>query len=87
MLDASSTGGLPRNIVLYRGMKVMLTANLCLRQGLDNGSTGIVVAIVYINNLYISMDTVNQLVAVVHDAMDRQDQQEGYLYCVKFNII
>ena len=48
VLDASSAGGLPRNIVLCRGMKVMLTANLCLSQGLANGSTGEVVAIVYI---------------------------------------
>jgi len=47
-LDASDAGGLPRNLVLCRGMKVMLTANLCLSQGLTNGSMGTVVGIIYL---------------------------------------
>ena len=48
-LDSSGAGGLPSNLVLCRGMRVMLTANLCLSQGLTNGSMGTVVAIIFIS--------------------------------------
>ena len=48
-LDSSSAGGLPTNLVLCRDMRVMLTANLCLDQGLTNGSMGTVVAIIFIS--------------------------------------
>jgi len=46
-LDSSSAGGLPTNLILCRDMRVMLTANLCLDQGLTNGSMGTVVAIIF----------------------------------------
>ena len=48
-LDSSGAGGLPSNLVLCRGMRVMLTANLCLSQGLTNGTMGTVVAIIFIS--------------------------------------
>ena len=45
--DSNKAGGLPQQILLTRGMKVMLTANLDLSNGLSNGSTGTVLGIVY----------------------------------------
>ena len=45
--DSNKAGGLPNQILLTRGMRVMLTANLDLSNGLSNGSTGKVLGIIY----------------------------------------
>jgi len=46
---SNAAGGLPRHILLTRGMRVMLTANTDLGNGLSNGSIGTVVGVIFIN--------------------------------------
>jgi ATP-dependent DNA helicase PIF1 len=48
--DANKAGGLPNQLMLTRGMRVMLTANVDLSNGLSNGSTGTVVGIIYFSD-------------------------------------
>ena len=45
--DSNKAGGLPTQVLLTRGMRVMLTANLDLPNGLSNGSMGTVVGIIF----------------------------------------
>ena len=49
-LSSTDAQGLARNIVLAKGMRVMLTVNLCLPYKLSNGSLGTVKGIVYFSN-------------------------------------
>ena len=46
---SNSAGGLPQHALLTRGMRVMLTANIDLSNGLSNGSIGTVIGIIFIN--------------------------------------
>merc|ERR1711911_581082 len=46
---SNSAGGLPQHALLTRGMRVMLTANTDLSNGLSNGSIGTVIGIIFIN--------------------------------------
>ena len=48
--DSNQAGGLPNQLLLTRGMRVMLTANLDLSHGLSNGSTGTVIGIIYFDS-------------------------------------
>ena len=48
--EESDAGGLPREIILCKGMRVMLTANINIACSLSNGSQGTVVGIIYAAN-------------------------------------
>ena len=48
--DESDAGGLPRELILCKGMRVMLTANINIACSLSNGSQGVVVGIIFAEN-------------------------------------
>ena len=48
--SSSTAGGLPRNLLLVNGMRVMLTVNLSIECGLTNGSLGTIVGILFFKN-------------------------------------
>ena len=50
-LGESDAGGLPKTLLLCRGMRVLLTSNLSVNHGLTNGSLGTVIGIMYVSEL------------------------------------
>ena len=46
---SNTAGGLPQHVLLTRGMRVMLTANTDLSNGLSNGSIGTIIGIIFVN--------------------------------------
>ena len=61
-MDSSKAGGLLPTLYLCVGAKVMLSANLCVQNGLYNGATGTVVDIIYSNGC--TNDTLPDVVMV-----------------------
>jgi hypothetical protein len=50
-LGESDAGGLPKTLLLCRGMRVLLTANVSVEHGLTNGSLGTVIGIIYVSEV------------------------------------